>query len=107
MIDAAKRVFICGPMTGLPEDNYPAFARKAAELRAQGYQVESPHENPEPECQSWLGYMRLSTAQLATCDAVVMLPGWQASYGARIERLYAEKLGLEITEAEPDCINDE
>ena len=29
-------VYISGPMTGLPEFNYPAFFAKAAELRAEG-----------------------------------------------------------------------
>jgi hypothetical protein len=89
-----KRVYIAGPMSGLPELNYPAFHAKAAELRAQGYHVENPAENPEPACRSWLGYMRLAVAQLATCDAVYLLPGWSKSRGACIEHQLAAGLGL-------------
>lgn len=41
-----KRIYIAGPMSGLPEFNYPAFNRAAAVLRAQGHHVENPAENP-------------------------------------------------------------
>jgi hypothetical protein len=90
------RIYIAGPMTGLPELNYPAFNAKAAELRAQGHHVENPAENPEPHCRSWLGYMRLALVQIARCDAVVMLPGWSKSRGACIEHQLAVGLGLQI-----------
>lgn len=95
-----KRVYVCGPMSGLPELNYPAFHAKAAELRAQGYHVENPAENPEPHCRSWLGYMRLAVRQLATCDTVYLLPGWSQSRGACIEHQLAVGLGLEFVEGQ-------
>ena len=47
----------------------------------------------------WNGEMRMAVAQLATCDAVVMLPGWSKSKGACIEHQLAVGLGLEIMEA--------
>lgn len=96
-----KRIYIAGPMSGLPELNYPAFNAKAADLRAQGFHVENPAENPPPHCQSWLGYMRLAVAQLATRDAVVMLPGWSQSRGACIEHQLAVGMGLEVLDREP------
>lgn len=91
-----KRIYIAGPMTGLPEFNYPAFNAKAAELRAMGYEVENPAENPEPECKSWQGYMRMSLHQIAQCDSVYMLPGWHNSKGARLEYQIASGLGLAL-----------
>ena len=93
------RIYIAGPMSGLPELNYPAFNAMAERLRAHGHHVENPAENPPPKCESWLGYMRMAVAQLATCDAVVMLPGWSKSKGACIEHQLAVGLGLEIVEA--------
>lgn len=95
----SKRIYIAGPMSGLPEFNYPAFNAVAVELRAQGYHVENPAENPAPHCQSWLGYMRLAVAQLITCDTVYMLPGWRDSRGARIEHALAKDMGLDVVEA--------
>lgn len=91
-----KRIYIAGPMTGLPEFNYPAFNAKAAELRAQGWHVENPAENPVPECGTWLGYMRMALRQLALCDAIYMLPGHNRSRGAGIELRLAIGMGLEV-----------
>ncbi len=44
-----KTIYISGPMSGLPECNYPAFNAAAAHLRALGYSVENPAENPDPD----------------------------------------------------------
>lgn len=89
-----KRIYIAGPMSGLPDFNYPAFNALAAEMRAQGFHVENPAENPVPECGTWAGYMRMAIAQLVTCDAVYLLPGWRKSKGARVEAKLAETLGI-------------
>ncbi|OEZ46737.1 hypothetical protein JAB1_46750 [Janthinobacterium sp. MP5059B] len=91
------RVYIAGPMTGYPQFNYPAFNHAAVVLRAAGHIVINPAENPVPDCGSWLGYMRMSVAQVASVDCLVMLPGWPFSKGARIEYLLAKLLGLGVT----------
>ena len=88
------KIYIAGPMTGRPQFNYPAFHQAAALLRAAGHVVINPAENPAPECGSWLGYMRMSVAQVASVDCLVMLPGWPFSKGARIEFILAKLLGL-------------
>lgn len=90
------KIYVAGPMTGLPDCNYPAFNKAAAALRAAGHVVTNPAENPVPECGTWLGYMRMSIAQVATVDCVVLLAGWPRSRGARIEFLLAWLLGLSI-----------
>lgn len=41
-------VYLSGPMTGLPDFNYPAFHDAAQRLRSIGHRVESPAENPPP-----------------------------------------------------------
>ena len=38
------RVYISGPMSGLPELNFPAFHAAAASLRAKGLDVVNPAE---------------------------------------------------------------
>lgn len=91
-----KRIYIAGPMSGLPEFNYPAFHTAAKRLRDLGFDVENPAENPEPHCGSWLGYMRMAVTQLVRCDGVALLPGWQDSKGARVEYDLANRLGLVV-----------
>lgn len=97
------RLYISGPMTGHPEYNYPAFHAAARRLRGLGHQVENPAEgavrNP-PACGTWEGYMRNALGQMLTCDAIVRLPGWQKSRGARIEIVLGKILGMAVTDAE-------
>jgi hypothetical protein len=81
-------------MSGLPDMNYPEFNRVAALLRAKGYDVFNPAENPEPPCKSWQGYMRLGIAQLVQCDGVALLPNWRKSEGARLEVNIARELDI-------------
>ena len=93
-----KRIYIAGPMSGLPDFNYPAFHAAAAVLRAQGHHVENPAEPPPPACGTWQGYMRMSLRQIAACDCLYMLPGWRSSRGARIEHGLALDLDLEVVD---------
>ena len=90
------RIYIAGPMTGLPDFNYPAFHAAAQKLRSLGHEVLNPAENPVPPCGTWAGYMRLALAQLVQCDCIVLLPGWSDSRGALIERKLAQALGMDM-----------
>lgn len=94
-------VYLSGPMTGYPEFNYPAFQHACTWLRAMGFTVESPHENPKPEeeldgQQLWEYYMVLCRAQVAKCDRIFFLHGWPESRGARQEFQWAIEMGLEV-----------
>lgn len=95
------RVYLSGPMTGLPGFNYPAFHAEAARLRALGYHVENPAENPPQD--SWEAYMEVCIPQLLTCDTIALLPGWSESRGALRERQEAAQLGMTITTAARIC----
>lgn len=91
------RAYLSGPMSGLPEMNYPAFNAEAERLRALGFHVENPAENPEQS--SWEDYMKAAIIQMLSCEVVVMLPGWSESRGALIERELAMRLGLKVISA--------
>lgn len=97
-----KRIYIAGPMTGYPDFNYPAFNAEAARLRALGWEVENPAENPVPNPETWENYLRQALRQMLTCDAVAFLPGWEASRGAVLERYVAKRVGIRTCRA--DCI---
>ena len=90
------RLYIAGPMTGLPDLNFPAFNRAAAILRAAGYEAINPAEiNPDPTA-GWEACMRADIAELVKCDGVALLPGWERSRGASLEAHIAHSLGMRL-----------
>lgn len=92
--DRARRIYIAGPMTGLPEYNFPAFNAKADELRAAGWHVENPADHGLVEGAKWDDYMRWDLARVATCGAIYLLPGWTDSKGATLEEQVAKVLAM-------------
>lgn len=97
-----KRIYVAGPMTGLPDLNFPAFNAEAARLRAAGWEVLNPAEINPDHTMAWAECMRRDIAVLVTCDAVQLLPNWRASRGATLEHHVARELGLEILQASVD-----
>jgi len=92
-------LYIAGPMRGLPDFNFPAFAEAAAKLRAAGYGVVSPHELHSGALSlPWSEYMRRDIALLCSgaIGGVAMLPGWEDSQGAMLERRVAVAVGLDV-----------
>lgn len=92
------KIYISGPMSGLPDLNFPAFHDAAAKLRALDYEVFNPAEKQEENDPSmtWLDYMRLDIKMLMGCDAVALLPGYGHSKGAMTELSLAQSLGFDI-----------
>jgi len=101
------RWYISGPMSGLPDHNRAAFAECAHWLRQAGHEhVISPHEiavvgccfpaDPADGKHDWDAHMREDIAALMTCDHIVLLPGWPASRGSRLELTIAMELGFKV-----------
>jgi hypothetical protein len=95
----AKLVYISGPMSGLPEMNYPAFMAAEAKLQAMGYTVVNPARigadviaaNPNA---TWDDFMAADLIALRACQAIHFLDGWTNSRGAKIEAKLAMDLRL-------------
>ena len=112
------KIYLSGPMRGVPYFNFPQFIRVARDLRSMGHEVFCPAESDleayGPEvCNSPTGNLEdikhitfsLREALLRDCeyicktaDAVAMLPGWENSKGATAERALAIALGHQIME---------
>jgi hypothetical protein len=106
------KVYISGAITGLPLSvARDRFAAAAASLAAQGNDVVNPFDvPPHPECacpdaaggdgagsgHEWGCYLRGDLAAMLNCDAILMLPGWEASHGARLELAVASAVGLKV-----------
>lgn len=90
-------LYLAGPMTGLPDFNYPAFFVAADALRQAGYVVLNPAEIGVHPTWTWTDYMRAGLETLTTyAEAIAVLPGWERSRGARIEVRIARKFGLRV-----------
>lgn len=92
-----KTIYISGPMTGMPKNNFPAFHEAAACFRLYGHDVRNPAEVGELPGLTWQDYMRKDLQLLAECDSIHMLHGWEHSKGAHLELHIAHRLGFTIT----------
>lgn len=91
------RIYVAGPMIGLPEYNLPAFAAATLELQALGYDAVNPGRRGADPAKTWQDYMRTGIADLLTCDAVALLDGWERSQGATLEVHIAQHLAMSIS----------
>ena len=109
-------IYVAGPMRGIKDFNFPAFAAATARLRSEGHLVFNPAERDEETFGKDIGkspngdlrdaVQRGFSLRVALghdmawicehADAIYLLPGWEASKGARAERALGEALGLEI-----------
>lgn len=78
------KLYIAGPMTGIAEHNFPAFDQAQAALEEDGFEVISPASYGSGE-ESWAWYLRRDLKLVLEVDGIAVLPGWQASKGARME----------------------
>ncbi|MBX8534584.1 DUF4406 domain-containing protein [Pseudomonas cichorii] len=94
-----SKIYLSGPMTGLPELNFPAFNAETARLRGLGFDVVNPAEL-NPDGASWGECMRKDIVALMGCSIVATLPGWEHSKGARLEVLIGERLEMAVVKAQ-------
>lgn len=113
------KIYVAGPMTGIPEFNFPAFNAASAKLRAEGHEVFNPAERDIERH----GGVDISNGNATGCqevaakthgfslrdaladdtwwickeaDAIAMLPGWENSKGARAEWALSIALGHKV-----------
>ena len=118
------RVYIAGPMRGVPLFNFPAFNAAAAKLRAEGHMVFNPAERDierhgtdisagniegdESIAAREHGFsLREALADdtrfiCMEAEAIALLPGWDRSKGARAELALAKALGLMVIHVNPE-----
>ena len=89
-----KIIYIAGQMTGLPDKGRGLFRAAADCLREMGAIALDP--SVLPDNLSFDAYMPICLAMLEQADAVLLLPSWECSRGAALEKAYAEYQRKEI-----------
>jgi hypothetical protein len=97
------RVYVAGPYAAATRWEEEQHVRRA---EAVGYEVARrgaypviPHTNTRPlfsdlhDADWWYA---ATLAELRTCDAVVLVPGWRQSTGATREKEAAEQAGIPV-----------
>lgn len=92
---ARRAIYLSGPMSSYPDNNYPLFMKVAAELRQQHHvynPAEFPWENTFPIRKAFAAYCRYICEE---ADTIVLLPGFIKSVGVSAELALARNCGLE------------
>lgn len=90
---APMKVYIAGPISGKHDKNRTAFDTADYILRLRGYEVVNPLDDP---MDTWQDNIVVDLQLIQGCDAIALLEGWESSYGALIEVLFAEKMGKAV-----------
>lgn len=119
-----KRPYISGPLAGAADltrdEKMARFTRAELVLRTNGYNPVNPlmvNACHTQDCNgaathldgsykhSWQCYLRYDLiAMLEQADGIAMLPRWEESEGAKLERHVAEQLGWEVLDLSLDPI---
>lgn len=111
------KLYLAGPMTGIPEYNFPAFDMAAIRLRVYGHEVFNPAENDRSkgfDATGLTGYEQGHTIAFDLrsalkddlswiCDhaeGLVVLPDAERSMGVAAEIALARALRIPVTSLE-------
>lgn len=99
------RAYVAGPMSGLPDNNFPAFRDATKRLRAEGWEITSPVELDELDGfastaelgdEEYKNALSRDLRKIMDVEAIILLPGWEKSAGAKTELALANHYGLKV-----------
>lgn len=92
-------IYIAGPMTGIPNFNYPAFHEAESVLKRlfPDAVIENPARNfGGRQDLPYETYLEAAFKQVRRSDTIFLLPGWKESKGVARELEIAKDLKLNI-----------
>ena len=102
-----KKMYLSGAITGRDREAVERkFAQAEIEMLAEGYIPISPLRNGLPEEATYEQHMERDLQMLCGCDAILMLPDWRDSPGARRELNEAIRWNKDVYFFNPLTINN-
>ena len=120
------KYYLAGPMSGRPQFNYPLFDSVSWALRNLGYDITSPAEMDVEEVraaamanmtgvmpttneisgETWGDFLSRDVKLIAdTLDAIILLPEWETSKGARLEAFVSVTVENPAWTVDPSTMN--
>jgi hypothetical protein len=113
MPNSPMKVYVSGPISGLPEEVWKKnFADACERVNANPDMIAVDASAVVPQCENacgsdltfedgsykhlWSCYMKWDIMALLDCDAIYMIPGSENSRGAKLELQVARSLGYWI-----------
>lgn len=87
------KVYLSGQITGDP-DYVEKFKAMAIELADKGFKVMNPAVLPDGF--QYEDYMQICASMVMVCDAIYLMPCWQESPGAMMEKQVAVAMNKQI-----------
>jgi len=105
-------VYISGPITAkngyLTEENVAAGLKMFLDLINSGVPAYAPQMTaafPSAFNVSWETWILFDYAVIQRCTHMLMLPRWNESKGARLEREFAEEHNIRVCESLPELLD--
>lgn len=81
-----NKIYISGPITGFKLEERRRFFSQMAELAESiGFTAVNPFDNGLGPDADYAAHMLADIKMLIECKAILMLPDWDLSYGAKLE----------------------
>lgn len=97
------KLYISGPMRGLPDNNRAAFEKAARKLEETGHSVYSPHEMEGKDHEETVApkqrlriYAKRDVAAILECHGIVLLDNWTQSLGVIAELMLARWMEMPV-----------
>ena len=91
-----RTAYVAGKITGLSRPHVKEkFSQISDRLKGMGYHVVQP-VGVTTEDHEWEDNIRYDIKKMLECDELHMLPDWQESRSAKLERDIALRLGMQV-----------
>ena len=100
------KIYLSAPVSReLPERVQKKFNDARRRLGRLGVEVVCPYDAADTR-RPWADYMMRDLDLLSTCDALLLLDGWEHSRGCRVELAMARSWGLLVLTEVPESRGD-